>query len=140
MRVATIFTGVAAATVGVTQVANAQDAAHPAAKQTSKHIGRAMRPASAIFGSIRSAAHCALSGTDKTWLHVSTITYFSDGYGYTSLCFGFKGIFDSPLFTGIRAECGGITTDSLRALLLMAVHGLPPSDQGRNTARSTNLI
>jgi hypothetical protein len=30
MRVATIFTGVAAATVGMTQVANAQGAAYPA--------------------------------------------------------------------------------------------------------------
>jgi hypothetical protein len=66
-----------------------------------------MRPAGVIFSSIRSVAHCGFSGTDKTWLHVSTTNYFDDGYEFTSLCFGFKGTPVSPPDTGVRKECAG---------------------------------
>ena len=106
MRVATIFTGVAAATVGVTQVANAQDAAHPAARQTSKHIGRAIRPAGRYDGSIRVASGCGERGIDKTWLHVST-GYSITGNTQNSWCFGGKGAYISPPGLGINVECGG---------------------------------
>lgn len=60
MRVATIFTGVAACTAGMVQVANAQDVAQAAVK----HVGRAARPAGRIAGSIRSAVACGYEGTD----------------------------------------------------------------------------
>ena len=107
MRVATVFTGVAAATVGMTQVANAQDAARPDVGPSSKHIGRAIGPAAADADSIRSAIACGANGSHPTWTHVSTTWYTGEGYEYTSLCFGFKGILYSPPFTGMRAVCGG---------------------------------
>jgi hypothetical protein len=103
MRVATTFTGVAACTAGMVQAVNAQDVAQAAPK----HIGRTARPAGRLAGSIRSAVACGYEGTDKTWLHVSTTNEWSSGYEYTSVCFGYKGEFSSPPFTGIRAECGG---------------------------------
>jgi hypothetical protein len=90
MRVATVFTGVAAATVGVTQVANA-----------------AIRPAGRYAGSIREASNCGERGIDKAWLHVSTTSYGDLVTLYVSDCFGFKGTWLSPPNTGINAECGG---------------------------------
>jgi hypothetical protein len=108
MRVATIFTGVAAATVGVTQAANAQDVAHAVAKPTLRHTERAIRPAGRrIDGSIQYYVSCGNAGVHPTWLHVSTNT--SGGYGPQgiSVCFGFKGIYSSPPGTGMNAECGG---------------------------------
>lgn len=96
MRAATIFTGVAACTAGAAQVANAQD--RPA---------NAARPAGAINGSIRDASACGFKGSHPNWLHVSTTWYHSPGYTYTSVCFGFKGAYQSPPYTGIRTECGG---------------------------------
>jgi hypothetical protein len=106
MRVATIFTGVAACTAGMTQVANAQEAAHPAARNTSRHIGRDIADGRS-YGSIRLSYACGAQGIDKPWLHVSTTSYNSYGYIYTSICFGYKGLWNSPPYTGIRAECGG---------------------------------
>jgi hypothetical protein len=113
MRVATIFTGVAACTAVVAPVANAQDAAHPVSRNTSKHIGRAFRLASKN-GSIRDASSCGNRGVDHTWLHVSTNFLLgqsrggSPNYTYvTSVCFGFKGSYYSPPGIGINAECGG---------------------------------
>jgi hypothetical protein len=112
LRVATVFTGVAAAAVGMTQAANAQEVGNPAAKPTSKHIGDAIHPDGRINGSIRSRLSCAhyggnLADTDPTWLHVSTAN--SAGYGlfYESTCFGYKGLLSSPYGVGIYAECGG---------------------------------
>jgi hypothetical protein len=108
MRVATIFTGVAAATVGMTQVANAQDH-RPANLQDHRpgHLRGGMLPAGRLSGSIKSSIACALSGKHKTWVHTSITNYWSSGYEYTSDCFGGKGFFTSPPFTGLRAVCGG---------------------------------
>jgi hypothetical protein len=57
MRVATIFTGVAACTVGVTQAAHAQGIGP----------GTAARPAASHTGSIRISNLCAFNGRDKNW-------------------------------------------------------------------------
>ncbi len=111
MRVATIFTGVAA-TVGVTQAADAQAAPSTTVKPASRHTGQVVRPAGhRISGSIQYYESCA-SGVrhavvHPTWLHVSTA--HSGGYGLigVSVCFGFKGIYSSPPGTGMQAECGG---------------------------------
>jgi hypothetical protein len=108
MRVATIFTGVAAVTVGVTQAANAQDVAHPAAKPTAEHAGRAMRPDGRVDGSIEYYGSCAGDGVDPHWLHISTagLPFFGRNI-IGSACFGFAGIYSSPPGTGIYGECGG---------------------------------
>lgn len=99
IRVATVFTGIAACTAGMAQVANAQDAA-------------TAEPANQ--GSIRHASACGYHGTDPTWLHVSTNFLLgasrggSPNYTYiTSVCFGYKGAYSSPPGIGINAECGG---------------------------------
>jgi hypothetical protein len=107
MRVASVFTGVAAATVGMTtQAANAQDAAHPAVRPTSRHIGRTVHPAGRVSGSIRMNSDCGNRSIDKNWLHVSTNTG-SPILPYESYCFGYKGLFVSPPGVGINYECGG---------------------------------
>jgi hypothetical protein len=62
MRVATLFTGVAAATVGMTQMANAQDAGQPAHKATTKQMGRQALPESVKVGSIQYSQGCYLNG------------------------------------------------------------------------------
>jgi hypothetical protein len=105
MRVATIFTGVAATTAGVMQVAHAQDI-RPAGTQDIRP-GHAALPAGRLSGSIRSAPTCGDRGIDKNWLHVSTTFYIGLSFDYTSVCFGFRGTFQSPPDTGVRAECGG---------------------------------
>jgi hypothetical protein len=116
MRVATIFTGVAACTAGMAQVANAQDVAHAAVKPASKHVGRTIHPAAvpANQGSIRHASACGYRGVDPTWLHVSTNFLLGESRGgspnytyITSVCFGYKGAYSSPPGIGINAECGG---------------------------------
>jgi hypothetical protein len=118
MRVATVFTGVAAATVGMTQVANAQDVTHAAHNPVSKHIARRMRPATArtFFGSIQSFEACGVSepsrpATDFTWLHL----YWWDASHDTSssACYGFKGQIISPPGFGVTYECGGNNYGSL---------------------------
>lgn len=107
MRVATLFTGFAAATVGMTQMANAQDTAHTAAKPSSKHIGRAIR-LDAADTTIESVFACGAGRSHGNWLHVSTTIYQEYGsYFYTSFCFGFEGTKYSPSGTGVRTECGG---------------------------------
>jgi len=110
MQVATIFTGVAAVTAGMTQAANAQDVAHPAATHTSKHIGRTIRPAGRFDGSIQQSQSCGnrLPVRHPTWLHVSTESVVGGvGYGITSVCFGGAGIYSSPFGVGLYGECGG---------------------------------
>ena len=43
-----------------------------------------------------------------TWLHVSTLSEGQYGItGYTSVCFGGKGIYSSPFGVGLYGECGG---------------------------------
>jgi hypothetical protein len=100
MRVATVFTGVAACAVGAAPLANAQET-HPAT-----NLG-ALRPAGPLANSIRKVSDCARNGVDKTWLHVSTTQYIDGSHFYFSMCFGFKGAYHSPPGTGVRAECGG---------------------------------
>jgi hypothetical protein len=97
MRVATVFTGVAAAAVGMTQAANAQAIRAP----------HAARPAGTIYGSIRQVGICGHLGIDPHFLHVSTTSYNEYGYFVFSTCFGFRGDYLSPSGTGIRKECGG---------------------------------
>lgn len=98
MRVATIFTGVAACTIGVTQVANAQDM-------------RPAVPAGTIQGNIKSVASCGSRGIDGTWLHVSTVSNFSvlaePVTRWMSDCFGNSGWYQGPRGTGMVAQCGG---------------------------------
>jgi hypothetical protein len=108
MRVATIFTGVAACTFGAaTQVANAQEAVPQAAGHMTQGVGRAIADGKS-YGSIRMAENCGEYNTDKEWLHVSTTDYYTTYYWQVvSLCFGYKGLWNSPPFTGIKAECGG---------------------------------
>lgn len=119
MRVATIFTGVAAATVGMTQVATAQEVAHSAAKPASRHIARQMRPAIAPefkYGSIRSSGGCAITDTGHpathgTWLHLDwLVTSFGQSF---SECYGYKGFIISPPGFGVTYECGGNNYGSL---------------------------
>jgi hypothetical protein len=93
MRVATIFTGVAACTVGTTQVANAHTRPAVPAGHT---------------GSIRLAHDCAVNGIDHEWLHVSNPSSPAPTVPFVaSNCFGFKGAYYSPPGVGINAECGG---------------------------------
>ena len=79
MRVATVFTGVAASAVAMGQTANAQEAAvHPGATHASKHVGRTTRaavPAVAESGSIRAAYSCNYRNIDHTWVHIWTEVY-----------------------------------------------------------------
>lgn len=118
-RVATVFTGVAAATVGMTQVANAQDVAHAAHKAASRHIARQMIPATATairYDSIRSASVCAYSDIGRpaihpTWVHLwwwsaPVDTSYSE-------CYGYKGFIISPPGFGVTGECGGNNYGSL---------------------------
>jgi hypothetical protein len=104
MRVATIFTGVAACTVGVTQVANAQDFTHAAPE----HIAR---PAVSRHGSIRSVSHCGLKGTNPTWVHA--YWYAASLETSISMCYGYDGDITSPPGVGITYECGGNNHGSL---------------------------
>lgn len=94
MRVATIFTGVAACTVGMTQVANA-------------HI-RPAGPAGAFKNSIQLAHDCAVDGIDHEWLHISNSSNPAPEATFVaSNCFGYRGLYLSPPGVGINAECGG---------------------------------
>jgi hypothetical protein len=113
MRVATIFTGVAACTVGMTHAANAQDATH---KPTSRHIGRQARPATEIrYGAIASSSNCTLKNdVNPTWLHL----WWSDGPAYDppltpEICYGGRGSVYSPPTVGVTFECGGNNYGSL---------------------------
>jgi hypothetical protein len=116
MRVATVFTGVAAATAGITQVANAQDAALAAHKPTSRLIARNMRPAAeSKFGSIKSSPGCALDhnpGIHPTWLHLDW--YYAQGEASYSECYGYKGQIFSPPGVGVTYECGGNNHGQIR--------------------------
>jgi hypothetical protein len=112
MRVATVFTGVAAATVGMAQAAGAQDVANAAHKPASGHIARQVRPASQYkYGSIRSVFECGYPGTDPNWLHVDW--YNNSLQTGESICYGYKGFMVSPPTVGISAECGGNNHGSL---------------------------
>jgi hypothetical protein len=97
MRVATIFTGVAACTVGMTQVATAQDIRPQATA----------RPAGAIYGDIKYVSKCAYKGVDGTDLHVSTSWPMPYSNVVFSDCFGERGEYLSPVGIGVREACGG---------------------------------
>jgi hypothetical protein len=85
LRVATIFTGAAASTVGAT-------AAHAApAAQSGRRLG----------GSIRESTHCGAQNKDTEWLHL--IPYNS----LTSRCYGFGGSYSPTGEAGVQAVCGG---------------------------------
>jgi hypothetical protein len=110
MRVATIFTGVAAVTVGMTQAANAQEVAHPVGKPAVGHVGGAVLPdVRRLFGSIQYYDSCAAHGVHPTWLHVATFfsSSHADGPYEASVCYGFKGSLSSPPGMGMVGECGG---------------------------------
>jgi hypothetical protein len=114
MRVATIFTGVAAATVGMTQVANAQDVTHAAHKPTSKRIGHQLRPASQVLtGRMQSDEFCHFTtgNSHPNWLHV--FWYNSQFMKQDSECYGFSGFAFSPPTVGITYMCGGNNYGSL---------------------------
>jgi hypothetical protein len=90
MRVATVFTGVVTCTAaGVTQAA---------------HAGT-------ITGNIKSVSSCGYYGIDPTWLHVSTVSTYTDlgvtTTAWMSDCFGNHGQYKWPRGIGIVAECGG---------------------------------
>lgn len=107
MRVATLFTGAAAATVGLTQTAHAADVAGPTHKPTTKHMRtQAVRPAVKYkTGSIQSSAYCADQQTHESWLHAY---YYRQSYQESSAyCYGYKGTVSSPGGTGVTWECGG---------------------------------
>jgi hypothetical protein len=106
MQVATLFTGVAACTVGIAQAAYAMDAAPPAGGHTPNHPGQAARPDGRASGSIRYASSCFIPNIDKTWVHISVNSLRSDD-PYRSFCFGFRGSFDGPPGVGINAYCAG---------------------------------
>jgi len=98
MRVATIFTGIAACTAGMAYGGTAQAATtHTTVKHTSKHIGLTVKPAYRSSGSIREVTSCG----SNTWLHVMS----EDNYG--SFCFGFRGTSIPTNETGMYAQCGG---------------------------------
>jgi hypothetical protein len=102
MRVATVFTGVAACAVGMTQVADAQ-VTHQAGAQR-------VRPEGRVDGSIRYTGNCGTTGAEANWLHISTYLYYLPTGGATyvgSVCFGYKGIYQSPPGIGMNAACGG---------------------------------
>lgn len=83
MRVATIFTGIAACTVGMAYGA----AAHAAT----------VKPASRVSGNIREVVRCG----SNTWLHVAS------DVGQDSFCFGFDGTSIPTNEVGMYAQCGG---------------------------------
>jgi hypothetical protein len=111
MRVATLFTGVAACTFAAGQVANAQVTAHPAAhpaghspKNARRHLGAAgntFTAGGAKYGSIRESTQCGQHGKGYEWLHV-----ISDD-GATSYCYGYYGDYSPTSEVGITFECGG---------------------------------
>lgn len=107
MRVATIFTGVAAATAGMTQVANAQEIAHADARPGTHKAGGVLQPAGRVAGSIRYNSYCVGKAVDSTWFHYNISK--GSGYGGTiqSFCFGYKGAYYSPPGTGLLSQCGG---------------------------------
>ena len=109
MRVATIFTGVAACTFGAaTQVANAQDAAPTAPTHPATHARLAIADGRS-YGSIRMSDGCAEGNVHKTWLHVSVnnSSPYANLIPYRSWCFGYFGLWNSPPGIGIVAQCGG---------------------------------
>ena len=106
MRVTTLFTGVVACTAGVTQVAHAQDVTRTPVKPVSKHAGRTLRPAGRITSSIRYQMMCGSS--KETWLHYITSSTTSQGLAWNPwVCFGYRGLYESPPGVGIISECGG---------------------------------
>jgi hypothetical protein len=102
MRVATIFTGVAAFTAGMAQAANAQDT-HAAVRPTSKNVGRVVRPAGVVDGHIRYVSGCIETHSVPTWFHYTVEpTTVIDDY-----CFGYSGAYYSPPGVGLVSQCGG---------------------------------
>jgi hypothetical protein len=113
MRVATLFTGVAAMTVGLAQAANAQEGAKPSARPALKHGAGpdAIPPGGGKqSGSIQYYRNCGEGlGTHSHWQHTA-VAFSKTSYGFYipgSDCFGFKGTLVSPSGTGAISECGG---------------------------------
>jgi hypothetical protein len=111
MRVATVFTGVAASAVAMGRTANAQDVNHPGARHTSKHVGRtthAAVPAAVESGSIRAAYSCNIRNIDHTWVHIWTEVYnVPYQESLVADCYGYKGTYLSPRGFGAIGVCGG---------------------------------
>jgi len=111
MRVATVFTGVAASAVAMGQTANAQDTVQPGATHTSKHVGRTARtavPAVVESGSIRAAYSCNHRNIDHTWVHIWTEVYnVPYQESLVADCYGDKGTYLSPRGFGVIGVCGG---------------------------------
>jgi hypothetical protein len=99
MRVATVFTGIAACTAGMAAYGTtAQAATHTTVKPTVKPAVRpAVRTPGRVSGSIREVTSCG----SNTWLHVMS----EDNFG--SFCFGFRGTSIPTNETGMYAQCGG---------------------------------
>lgn len=106
MRVATVFTGVAAATAGMAQAANAQGVGAAVHKPASRHIARQTRLATRVkHGSIRSSYNCAISGIHSHWVHLG---FYSVNLQFSeSVCYGYKGYIYSPPGAGVTYACGG---------------------------------
>lgn len=86
MRVATMFTGVAAATVAMGQTAKA----------------------GVYSGSIRPAYSCTNRHIDPTWVHVGTFVYNNPTSPSLEVdCYGGHGTYLSPRGHGLIALCGG---------------------------------
>jgi hypothetical protein len=102
MRVATIFTGVAACTAGVTQVANAQEVAHADVRPTAHNAGGTVRPAGRLSGNIEYSWGCVDPNWFTAWVHLGSPDAVED-----PVCFGNKGIYGSPPGTGLVSQCGG---------------------------------
>lgn len=103
MRVATIFTGVAgvaACTLGATQVANAQDVPRTDTGNSAKHTGNHLRPMGhTLSGSIRESTGCG--GYHAQWLHVISIAIPE------SYCYGYRGRYSPSSEIGLLSQCGG---------------------------------
>lgn len=103
MRVATLFTGVAACAATGAVGANAQGTPQPAAGHSAKAVGLTVHPdGRTLSGSIREA-NCA--GRSE-WLHVLS-TY---GGLY---CYGYAGEYSPTSETGMVSQCGGTNYGSL---------------------------
>jgi hypothetical protein len=96
MRVATMFTGIAACTVGLTYGGTAAEAATHTAVHTPKGTDLQGQPAGRSTGSIREVRSCG----SNTWLHVLS-------QNSASHCYGFKGTYVTSSEVGVYAQCGG---------------------------------
>jgi hypothetical protein len=97
MRVATLFTGVAACTAAMALGGTAQAATHTTVKHTPKGTRGTAGPAYRTSGNIREVTSCG----SNTWLHVQSEP------NRHSFCFGFAGTSVPTNEVGVYAQCGG---------------------------------